>query len=358
MHDKINVGIVFGGRSGEHEVSLNSAYNVIKSIDQDKYTVTMLGITKAGQWKIYKGDPLNVKDNTWQEDLCNIKDKFSLFNDDEINSIDIFFPVLHGTFGEDGTIQGLFEMINKPYVGCGVLASSVAMDKDIAKIIFMSENIPVAGGILLYKSDILEDIHYATSAVEALYPYPVFVKPSNMGSSVGISKAHNREELEAALNDAVKYDIKIIVEEFIQGKEIEVAVLGNEHPETSCAGHVVPCHEFYDYEAKYLTGDDSEIIIPAPIDQVLSDKIRNYAEKAFKAINGSGLARVDFFVQDKTNKIYLNEINTMPGFTNISMYSKLWDASGIKYVDLIDKLIELGFERYNTRQQLIYEIEL
>ena len=179
-----------------------------------------------------------------------------------------------------------------------------------------------------------------------------------MGSSVGISKAHNREELETALNEAVKFDIKILVEEFIQGKEIEVAVLGNEHPEISCAGHVVPCHEFYDYEAKYLSGDDSEIIIPAPIDQDLSDKIRNYAKKAFIAINGSGLARVDFFVQDETNMIYLNEINTMPGFTNISMYSKLWDASGIKYVDLIDKLIELGFERYDTRQKLIYEIEL
>ena len=226
MHDKINVGIVFGGRSGEHEVSLSSAYNVIESIDQDKYTVTMLGITKTGQWKIYKGDPLNVKENTWQEDLSNIKDDFSLFNDCEIHSIDIFFPVLHGTFGEDGTIQGLFEMMNKPYVGCGVLASSVAMDKDIAKIIFKSEEIPVAESILLYQSDILKNIHNSIDTVEALYQYPVFVKPSNMGSSVGISKAHNREELETALNEAVKFDIKILVEEFIQGKEIEVAVFG------------------------------------------------------------------------------------------------------------------------------------
>ncbi len=358
MQDKINVGIVFGGRSGEHEVSLNSAYNVIESIDQNKYIVTMIGITKAGQWRIYKGDPLNLKNNTWQDDLSNVKTDFSLFNDDEMKTIDIFFPVLHGTFGEDGTIQGLFEMLNKPYVGCGVLASSVAMDKDIAKIIFKSEDIPVAGGILLYKSEILQDIHNAIDKIETLYRYPVFIKPANMGSSVGISKAHNQKELQVALKEAVKYDTKILVEEFIQGKEIEVAVLGNENPETSCTGHVVPCHEFYDYEAKYLTGDDSEIIIPAPIEQTLSETIKTYAKKAFKAINGSGLARVDFFVQDETDKIYLNEINTMPGFTNISMYSKLWEASGIRYVDLIDKLIELGFERYDTRQKLIYEIEL
>ena len=358
MQEKINVGIVFGGKSGEHEVSLNSAYNVIESIDQNKYSITMIGITKNGQWKIYTGEPKKIKENTWQQDDHYIKDNFSLFNDEEINVIDIFFPVLHGTFGEDGTIQGLFEMLDKPYVGCGVLASATAMDKDITKVILANEHIPVTGSVVFSKSEIIQDIDNAIGEIESLFRYPVFIKPANMGSSVGISKAHSKQELIIALTEAIKYDTKILVEEFIQGKEIEVAVLGNEDPEISCTGYVMPCHEFYDYEAKYLSGDDSEIIIPAPIESTLSDNIRLYAKKAFKAINGSGLARVDFFVQDETNKIYLNEINTMPGFTNISMYAKLWEASGIRYSDLIDRLITLGFERYDTRQELIYEIDL
>lgn len=354
MGKKINLGVVFGGKSGEHDVSLNSSYNVIKAIDKNKYDITMIGITSDGQWLIYGGDAENIKNGTWEQDTKNIKSDFSVFKDEIFSKIDIFFPVLHGTFGEDGTIQGFFEMLDKPYVGCGVMASSVAMDKTVAKVVFKSEGIPVVDGITVYKTDII-DIEHCIEKILSEFSFPVFIKPANMGSSVGISKAHDKEELKIALLEAAKYDNKILIEKFIKCKEIEMAVLGNETPNASCAGYVIPCNEFYDYEAKYLSGDDSEIIIPAPIPSEISDQLKDYAVKAFMAIGGSGLSRVDFFIEEGSNNIYLNEINTMPGFTNISMYPKLWEASGISYPDLIEKLIVLGFERYNKRKELLFK---
>lgn len=352
MGNKINVGIIFGGKSGEHDVSLQSAYNVITSIDRDKYDVTLLGIDRNGIWSIYTGDVESIKNDTWENEEATNKRNFSFTEDPDFVAIDILFPVLHGTFGEDGTIQGLFEMLGKPYVGCGVLASSAAMDKDVAKRLLESVGIPVAKGVTLFKNDIKNNTATVVCSVEEKFEYPVFVKPANMGSSVGINKAHNKDELIFALEDAAKYDTKILVEEFVDAYEIEIAALGNDDVKISCPGMIVPCNEFYDYEAKYLTGDSSKIIIPAPIDEDKVEAVKDYATKAFKVLGCSGLSRIDFFLTKNTNEFKLNEINTLPGFTNISMYSKLWAACGVEYKDLISELIDLGFERYNTRKEL------
>lgn len=349
----INVGVIFGGKSGEHEVSLQSAYNVITAIEKSKYDVTLIGITREGRWSIYSGDVEKIREDSWEEDPANSWD-FSFTSDEAFGKIDILFPVLHGTFGEDGTIQGLFEMLDKPYVGCGVLASSAAMDKDTAKRLFASVGIPVADWVIFSRSEILSDADRCANVAEEDFGYPVFVKPANMGSSVGISKAHDRKELIEALREAAIYDIKILVEKAINAHEVEIAVLGNTDIEVSCPGIIVPCHEFYDYEAKYLTGDDSKIIIPAPIPEETAELIREYAKKAFAVINGTGLSRIDFLLSKDTGNVYLNEINTLPGFTNISMYSKLWAECGVKYADLIERLINLGFERYNMRRELRY----
>ena len=351
---KTKVGIVFGGKSGEYEVSLNSAYNVINAIDPMKYDVTKIGIDLNGTWYIFNGDTEKIKDNTWINDSEHLNSEFSLFNDIQIKEIDIFFPVLHGTFGEDGTIQGLFEMLDKPYVGCGVLASSALMDKEIAKIIFNSVNIPTAKGMSIYKSECIDKIEEISNTIASKFDMPIFIKPANMGSSVGISKATNLKELNHALIEAFKYDEKVLIEEFINGKEIEVAVLGNDTPKASIAGEIIPCNDFYDYEAKYLSDNSSKTLIPANISEENMTKIREYAITAFKASNCSGLSRVDFFLT-ADNKIYLNEINTLPGFTNISMYPKLWNYSGLNYSSLIDEIIRLGFERASNKKQLSYK---
>ncbi|MCR4894929.1 MAG: D-alanine--D-alanine ligase [Eubacteriales bacterium] len=349
----INVGVIFGGKSGEHEVSLQSAYNVITAIERSKYDVTLIGITREGRWSIYSGDVENIKNDTWEEDPANNWD-FSFTSDEAFLRTDILFPVLHGTFGEDGTIQGLFEMLDKPYVGCGVLASSAAMDKDTAKRLFASVDIPVTDWVIFTRNEILDDTDRCAGISEEHFGYPVFVKPANMGSSVGISKAHDRRELLEALKEAALYDIKILVEKAVNAHEVEIAVIGNMDIDVSCPGMIVPCHEFYDYEAKYLTGDDSKIIIPAPIPDETAELIKDYAKKAFAVVCGTGLSRIDFLVSKDTGNIYLNEINTLPGFTNISMYSKLWAACGVSYPDLIERLIALGFERYNMRRELRY----
>ncbi|EDS71382.1 D-alanine--D-alanine ligase family protein [Anaerofustis stercorihominis] len=354
MSEKKNVGVVFGGKSGEYDVSLLSAYNVINGINKEKFDITMIGITLEGKFYIYKGDVEKIKTNEWINDSKNLISDFSLFDGDIINNVDIIFPVLHGQNGEDGRIQGLFEMMDKPYVGCEVLASSVCMDKDIAKRIFRSVGIPVVDDVLVFNTDIETDklLEATLDRCEENLPYPMFVKPVNMGSSVGISKAKDRDSLKEALLKAVKFDTKILVEKGINAREIEVAVLGNSHPEASYPGEIVSCKEFYDYEAKYLSGDGSRIDIPAKIDDKIIEKIRTYAVKAFKAVGGSGLSRVDFFLDKDSKDIYLNEANTLPGFTNISMYAKMWDYMGIGYSDLIEKLIDLGFERYEIKHRL------
>ncbi len=338
MENKLNIGVVFGGQSGEHEVSRVSAYNVLGVIDRAKYNIVTIGISKKGKWFLYSGDSEKIKDGSWEQDQKNLITDFSIFSHPEISKIDIFFPVLHGPMGEDGTIQGVFEMLNKPYVGCGVLSSAVGMDKVFSKIMFESVGIPTGKYIYFRENDWKNDQAAQLAAIEAALGYPVFVKPANMGSSVGISKAHDRDELILAINEAFIYDNKLILEAFIKGREIECAVLQvGDTVRASIPGEVIPSKEFYDYEAKYSATEDSKVVIPADLSQEVTEKIRNYAIKAFKAIEGSGLSRVDFFVTE--DAVLINEVNTLPGFTNISMYPKMWEATGIGYKELVDTII-------------------
>lgn len=357
MDKKRKVAVVFGGKSGEHEVSLMSATNVIKAMDKDKYDIHMIGINKQGRWMEYKGDVNNIQDGSWEEEAAKESRKstvdllFSDFFNSEathslIRSVDVIFPVLHGPNGEDGTVQGLFQLLDIPYVGCGVLASALGMDKALSKQIFKSVGLSVGPYVVLLKKEIKENINKVSDKIEADFQYPVFIKPANMGSSVGITKAHNRESLQKGLLDACSFDRKIIVEASIQGRELECAVLGNDSPKASGVGEIIPSHEFYDYEAKYFDGDNSKVLIPADLSEEKAEEIKAMAVKAYKSLDCAGLARADFFMEHGTNKIYINELNTLPGFTRISMYPKLWDKEGLKYSELIDQLIEYAIERY------------
>ncbi|RKD22030.1 D-alanine--D-alanine ligase [Caminicella sporogenes DSM 14501] len=366
MENKINVGIIFGGKSAEHEVSLMSAASIMRAIDKEKYNVIPIGITKRGNWMMYDGPIEKIENGQW-ENISNklIKDRpeeniFSVIPIGDkslgdkippvlIDKIDVVFPVLHGPYGEDGTIQGLLEMADIPYVGAGVLASSLCMDKVYAKKIFEFEGLSVVDYFVIFKDELEKNIKDYISAVEKNFNYPVFIKPANLGSSVGITKAHNRDELINGLHEAAKYDRKIMVEKCIECREIECAVLGNDKPKASVVGEIIPSHEFYDYEAKYFDDGKSKMVIPADIPEEISDKIRKIAVKAYKALECSGLSRVDFFLEKGTNKIYINEINTMPGFTKYSMYPLLWQETGLPYDKLIDKLIQLALERYKQK---------
>lgn len=354
MSNKLNVAVVFGGKSGEHEVSLMSATNVIKAMDKEKYNIYMIGITKQGKWMVYNGEVNKIADGSWEKEAAGIdRDEtinllFSgLFSGGKGNRIEVVFPVLHGPNGEDGTIQGLFEMLDIPYVGCGVMASALGMDKGISKQLFKDAGLTVGGYTVLLKTDIEKDINSVAGIVEGKFVYPVFIKPVNMGSSVGITKAHNREELIKGLREACKYDRKVMIEENINCREFECAVLGNNDPIASGIGEIIPSHEFYDYEAKYFDDGKSVLVIPAGLEESKAEELRKIAVKAYKALDCCGMARVDFFVEKETGKVYINEINTIPGFTKISMYPKLWDTAGVSYSKLIDKLIELAIERHN-----------
>lgn len=339
MDNKLNVGVIFGGQSGEHEVSRDSAYNVLSVLSQNKYNIVTIGITKKGKWYLYSGNHEKINDGSWEEDTKNLLGDFSIFTHPEITKIDVFFPVLHGPMGEDGTIQGVFEMLNKPYIGCGVLGSAVGMDKVFSKIMFESVGIPTGNYWYFRKKDWKKDPEGKLEEMEKALGYPIFVKPANMGSSVGISKAHNREELIVAIDEAFIYDNKLIVEAFVKGREIECGVLDDGGVlRASIAGEIIASKEFYDYEAKYSATEDSKIVIPADIPVEAMEKIREYAIKAFEAIEGSGLSRVDFFLTEDGH-ILINEVNTLPGFTNISMYPKMWEATGISYAELVDKII-------------------
>lgn len=360
MEEKKRIAIIFGGQSTEHEVSRFSAEAVLRNIDTGRFDVAMIGITKDGRWLSYDGPIGLIGTGEWQALAESRQDSKQMLltagaaiaeAERDNKKIDVVFPVLHGANGEDGTIQGLFELAGIPYVGCGVLGSALGMDKAYAKVVFEKEGIPQGKYLVYSRKQILRDMGEIIPEVETTLTYPCFVKPSNAGSSVGVSKAHDRGELESALIFAAKYDRRVLVEEFIDGWEAECAILGNDDPAASTVGQVVPCNEFYDYEAKYMSGDDSEVIIPARLPSEVTEKIRNYAVKAFKALDCSGLARVDFFVRKDDNGIYINEINTMPGFTQISMYSKLWAASGLPYGKLIEKLIDLALERYQDNQR-------
>ncbi len=353
MEKKIKVCVIFGGESPEHDISELSVTSVINNLDKDKYELYLLGITKKGVWYLYNGETEKIRGGAWEKDKEHLKRAIISpdaehkgiidLDNNKLIKIDIVFPVLHGEFGEDGTIQGLLELAGLKYVGMGVLASANAMDKAYTKIVFESAGIPQAKWVIA-KTWEFDKIEQIMDQAESQLGYPCFVKPANTGSSVGVGKAHNREELKEALLNAGKYDRKILIEEFIDGHEVECSVLGNETPEAAEVGEIIPEVEFYDFDAKYVTGSTT-LRIPADIPEETKKKVQEYAIKAFMALGGAGLSRVDFFVKYSDNSIVLNEINTMPGFTNISMYPKLWQAAGIEYRDLLDKLISLGLER-------------
>lgn len=344
--NKLNIMVIFGGKSGEHEVSLMSVTSILKVMNREKYNIIPVGITKEGIWKVYNGPVEKIVTGEWEE-LGEKMDIFSLGQDNR-EKIDIVFPVLHGPFGEDGRIQGLLEMLNVPYVGAGVMASAVGMDKAMTKKLCSVEDMPQAEYIVMTEKDYDIKGIQGFVEVEEKLGYPVFVKPANLGSSVGISKVKNREELSEAINLAFKYDKKIVIEEFINGREIECSVLGNDEVKASVLAEIMPANEFYDYQDKYIDGN-SRFEIPADLPKNITEEIQNLAIKVYKLLNCCGLARVDFFVERESNKVYFNEINTMPGFTQISMYPKMWEATGIGYEELIDKLIVLGVERFKER---------
>ena len=354
---KLNLAVLFGGKSGEHEVSLVSATSIIENIDRDKYNLYLIGLTKEGYWRYYDGDIQKIKTGEWEEDSRpavlpgdpSYGGFFLKEDPNKVYKVDVIFPVMHGPYGEDGTLQGLLELAHIPYVGCDVLSSSTGMDKLMAKAIFSSDGLPQGDYVGIYRHEFKNDPQEIIDKIEDCFPYPVFVKPANMGSSVGISKAKDGDELLKALEVAGKYDEKIIVEEFIDGREIECAVLGNYEPKASVLGEILPSNEFYDYHAKYQDGGESRLLIPASLPSQKSHEIRDLAIKAYKALGCSGLSRVDFFLERQTDRVYLNEVNTLPGFTEISMYPKLWDATGIPYSNLIDRLIELALEKFKER---------
>ena len=346
---KIKLGLIFGGMSTENEVSVMSANSILKNLDKSKYDIFPIYISKSGEWYQYD----NLENIEISEDMHHMKKIENIMKN--LQNLDVLFPVLHGLYGEDGTIQGLFEILKKPYVGCGVLASSVGMDKAYTKVIFDKANICQAPYIYLKKArnqytyidkefnERKISLEETANIVEKEIGFPAFIKPANSGSSVGIKKKKNKEELKKYIEYAGKFDKKILIEKGIQGQEVECAVLGNDDVMASCVGEIKSADEFYSYDAKYQN-ENSRTLIPANLNEEVANEIRKLAIKAFKAIDGKGLSRVDFFVEDKTNQIYINEINTLPGFTKISMYPKLFEAVGIPYEELLDKLINLAQE--------------
>ena len=390
---KLRVGVLFGGRSGEHEVSLLSAASVVDAIDKTKYEVVPIGITKEGRWvtaahaeRLLKGERANprhlragdpnetpgaavlargegvivppVPAGDDASSMVPFETAGVAHAGPQVIDVDIIFPVLHGTFGEDGTIQGLLELADIAYVGAGVLGSAAGMDKDVMKRLFAAAGLPMVKHVTILRSEWERDAKRVRRDIEKRMKYPVFVKPANLGSSVGISKAHDAKELGPAIEEAARYDRKVIIEQGVGGKkgkarELECSVLGNDRPEASVAGEVVPGKEFYDYAAKYLD-EGSELHIPAKLTKAQMRRVQQMAVAAFQAVDCAGLARVDFLMDPKSGKLYVNEINTMPGFTAISMYPKLWAASGVQYPGLIDRLIRLGLDRHAEKKRNRY----
>ncbi|MNI20513.1 D-alanine--D-alanine ligase [compost metagenome] len=384
MSRKIRVGLIYGGKSGEHDVSLQTALAVIKALDFNKYEITPFYITKQGQWRsgaqlqapVETKAALTFDDQATATPISQASSSYALapfFSAKQAVSevtvsatgghnalgggIDVVFPLLHGTFGEDGTIQGLMEIADLPYVGAGVLASAVGMDKVMMKKVFAQEGLPQCVYRHFTRRQWEKDPAYFLMETEIAIGYPCFVKPANLGSSVGISKAKNRDELVQAISFAFQYDRKVLIEEFIEAREVEVAVLGNEDPQASVVGEIVSSNEFYDYKAKYLDGK-SAMIIPAEIPQEVAQQLQAQAIKAFQAIDGSGLSRVDFFLRKSDLQIYINEINTMPGFTPFSMYPQLWKETGKSYSELLDELIKLALERHDLKQSIQYTFDV
>jgi D-alanine-D-alanine ligase len=372
--NKLRIGIIFGGRSGEHEVSLMSARSVMAALDREKYEVIPIGITRTGRWltgdvvaALTEGQPTATAallpdpempglmqmvsgaagENTAESHLTN-----SLA---PVSRLDVIFPVLHGTFGEDGTVQGLLEMADIPYVGAGVVGSAVGMDKAIFKQVIAANDLPVLPWRLVLSSRWQQQPEAVLDDIEAALAYPVFTKPANLGSSVGIAKCRNRAELCAGLDEAAHYDRRLIVEQGINARELEIAVLGNDAPQASVIGEVRPRRDFYDYVAKYLADgseEESELIIPAQLTPAQAARVTELALRAYQAIDCGGLGRVDLLLDKESGALYINEINTIPGFTRISMYPKLWEASGLSYPDLLDRLVELALERHEAKMKL------
>jgi len=360
---RLRVGVLFGGRSGEHEVSLVSAASVIRGMDPDKYEPVPIGITKDGHWLIGEGAvkmlPEVLKGGR-RVMLTADPTEAALVPLDRgagAQRLDVIFPVMHGTFGEDGTIQGMLDLAGLPFVGAGVLGSAIGMDKDVAKRLCQEAGIPVVPWVTVHRWLWEKEPLAVKEEIEKAFPYPVFVKPATLGSSVGMTKVHTAEELAPALDLACEYGMKILVEKAVMAREIEVSVLGNHEPKASVPGEIVPHREFYDYTAKYLE-EGTQLVIPAELKPTQVQKIQDLAVKAFRTLELSGMARVDFFVEKKGSKLYLNEVNTIPGFTSISMYPKLWEATGIPFKELIDKLIELAFEIHREKARTKYAIEL
>jgi len=363
---KLRIGILYGGRSGEHDVSLCSAASVIVALDRNKYNVTAIGIDRDGRWYVQEkpeiipdkdfGKKMALKKKgMWLVNHFEQKNKLHLYNikgkkEDVI--VDVLFPVIHGTFCEDGTLQGLLELAMVPYVGADVIGSAVGMDKDIAKRLLNEADIPVVPSLTVSKTDWRENSKAIVKAALDKIGLPLFIKPVCAGSSVGVKKVKQKESLSKAINFAFQFDNKVLIEQAIDCREIECAVLGNEKPAGSVLGEIIPHHEFYSYEAKYIDPNGAALKIPADINKALSEKIRKIAVEGYMALGCTSMARVDFFLDKKTNKFYLNEINTLPGFTSISMYPKLWEATGLKYSNLLDKLIALALDRHKKKLEI------
>ena len=373
MARKIRVGVIFGGRSGEHEVSLASAQSVMDAIDKSKYEIVPIGITKEGRW-IASGDPMKalvagdarasqpaaLLGDPSRRGLMRLEDTGRAVEATRLADLDVIFPVLHGTHGEDGTVQGLLELAGTPYVGAGVTASAIGMDKVIFKDVMRAHSLPIVDYLLVKRKAWDADPERVMDQVEQRLDYPVFTKPANLGSSVGVSKCHDRAGLAAGLAEAARYDRKLLVEVAVPAaREIEVSVLGNDDPIASVPGEIIPSRDFYSYEAKYIDEEEdaSKLLIPAPISPEQTELVRDLAVRAYKAIDCAGMARADFLLSGETGELYVSEVNTIPGFTAISMYPKLWEASGIPYPELIDRLVELAIERFEDteRSETSYE---
>jgi D-alanine-D-alanine ligase len=360
---KLRVGVLFGGRSGEHEVSLASAASIVRGLDPDKYEAVPIGITKEGHWLVGAGaqkmlpEVLKAGQRVVMSADPSETALLRLDGSSQGQKLDVIFPVIHGTFGEDGTIQGLLELAGLPFVGAGVLGSAIGMDKDVAKRLMQVAGIPVVPWITVLRADWERNPKEIRRAVEKKFKYPVFVKPATLGSSVGMTKVHSRAELGPALDLAAEFAMKILVERSVNAREIEVSVLGNHDPQASIPGEIVPHREFYDYTAKYLE-DGTQLLIPAKLKKSEIKKVQSLAVTAFKALELSGMARVDFFIEKRGAKTFLNEVNTIPGFTSISMYPKLWEANGIPFRELISKLIDLALEQHREKARTKYQIEL
>ena len=379
MTKKIRLGVLFGGRSGEHEISLTSAAAVMKALDPEKYELVPIGITSEGRWRV-GSKALGLLAGAAEDDLAQRTGPLQTVLEQGLvvtpsvdpngpkllpitkssdalharSEVDVIFPVLHGTFGEDGTIQGLLELADVPYVGAGVLASAAGMDKDVMKRLFRDAGLPVVPWEMVLRTEWEDDPEGVRRKIKKRLRFPLFVKPANLGSSVGITKVHSAEEFQAGMDLAAQYDRKILVEKAVDAREIECAVLGNDNPEASLPGEIVPVNEFYDYEAKYIK-EGTELLIPARLSRRQIKRVQELAVRAFKAIDCAGMARVDFLLDRKSGKIFLLEINTIPGFTSISMYPKLWEATGVPYSKLLDRLVELALERRDDKLRTRYD---